>query len=252
MATFPNDSGYTDYGTDGTTGFIPEIWSGKLQVKFYKTTVLSEITNNDWEGEIKGHGDKVIIRKTPTITINDYKRGLALTNQVPDNSVIDLVIDKGKYFSVIVDDVNAVQSDLNLMDMFTGDASEQMKITIDTAVLAGLTTLASADNLGDTAGVISNDINLGKTGAAVQITSSTALDFILKMGLVLDEQNVPESGRWLVIPSWMAMLLKTSDLKAAYLTGDDKSPLRNGKIGQIDRFTVYSSNSLPTASDTGT
>ena len=35
-------------GVDGyTANFIPEIWSGKLQVKFYKSTVLGEITNND-------------------------------------------------------------------------------------------------------------------------------------------------------------------------------------------------------------
>ena len=51
--------------------FVPEIWSGKLQMKFYKSTVLSEITNNDWEGEIKNSGDKVYIRTIPTITISD-------------------------------------------------------------------------------------------------------------------------------------------------------------------------------------
>ena len=41
--------------------FIPQIWSGKLQVKFYASTVLSAITNNQWEGEIKDQGDKVEI-----------------------------------------------------------------------------------------------------------------------------------------------------------------------------------------------
>jgi len=261
MAIFPNDTPYSgkDYSSDGTTGFIPEIWSGKLQVKFYKTTVLSEITNNDWEGEIKGHGDKVIIRKTPDITVLDYKRGMTLATEIPNNTTIDLVIDKGKYFNVIVDDVNEVQSDLHLMDMFTSDAAEQMKIKIDEMVLAGVVTLADAANLGDTAGKISDSLNLGKTGAAVKIVNtvptagqSTPVDFILAMGLCLDEQNVPETGRWIVIPAWMGMMLKQSDLKAAYLTGDSVSPLRNGKIGMVDRFTVYVSNNLPTATDTGT
>ena len=32
------------------------------------------------------------------------------------------------------------------------------------------------------------------------------------------------------------------------VTGDDKSILRNGKIGVIDRFTIYVSNLLPTQS----
>ena len=31
--------------------FVPEVWSRKLQKKFYKTTVLDEIVNHDWEGQ---------------------------------------------------------------------------------------------------------------------------------------------------------------------------------------------------------
>lgn len=40
---------YPQYSTANTSGskFIPEIWSGKLQVKFYRSTVMAEITNND-------------------------------------------------------------------------------------------------------------------------------------------------------------------------------------------------------------
>jgi len=46
----PVSSGYPQYSYNGDptgSAFIPEIWSGKLQVKFYKSTVLGEITNND-------------------------------------------------------------------------------------------------------------------------------------------------------------------------------------------------------------
>jgi hypothetical protein len=69
------------------------------------------------------------------------------------------------------------------------------------------------------------------------------------MGQVLDEQNVPEDGRWMVITPWIAALIKKSELRQAYLTGDDTSPLRNGKIGMIDRFTLYVSNNLKTVAD---
>jgi hypothetical protein len=64
------------------------------------------------------------------------------------------------------------------------------------------------------------------------------------MGLALDEQNVPESGRWIILPAAMVARLKKSDLKDASVTGDGTSPLRNGRVGNIDRFTVYSSNNL--------
>ena len=243
--TFPVASGRTQYSGN----FIPEIWSGKLQAKFYKTTVFSEISNNDWEGEIKGQGDKVRIRTIPTISINTYNKGDNLTNQVPTSAPIELNIDQGKYFAVVLDDVDAVQTDVKLMDMFTNDATEQMKIAIDALILDGVKGAAAAANKGATAGAISGNINLGVDSAPRAVTKANVLDLILDAGQALDEQNVPESGRWLVIPSWMAAMIKNSDLKQAYLTGDTVSPLRNGKLGMIDRFQVYVSNNLPKTGD---
>lgn len=244
---------YPQYSTVNGAGakFIPEIWSGKLQVKFYKSTVLAEITNNDWEGEIKGSGDKVHIRSIPTITIRDYTKGLNLTNEVPQSTPIELTIDKGKYFSVVVDDVDEVQADVRLMDMFTNDAAEQMKIAIDGDVLNNVAASAAAANKGATAGVISANINLGAAGAPRAVTSANVLDAILDAGQVLDEQNVPEDGRWLVVSPWFSSLIKRSELRQAYLTGDDTTPLRNGKIGMIDRFTLYVSNNVTKVTDLG-
>jgi N4-gp56 family major capsid protein len=243
--SFPVASGRTQYSGN----FIPEIWSGKLQAKFYKTTVFSEISNNDWEGEIKGQGDKVRIRTIPTISINTYNKGDNLTNQVPTSAPIELNIDQGKYFAVVLDDVDAVQTDVKLMDMFTNDATEQMKIAIDALILDGVKAAGAAANKGATAGAISGNINLGTDAAPRAVTKANVLDLILDAGQALDEQNVPESGRWLVIPSWMAAMIKNSDLKQAYLTGDSVSPLRNGKLGMIDRFQVYVSNNLPKTGD---
>ena len=243
--SFPVASGRTQYSGN----FIPEIWSGKLQAKFYKTTVFSEIANNDWEGEIKGQGDKIHIRTIPTITINSYNKGDNLTNQVPTSAPIELLIDQGKYFAVVLDDVDAVQTDVKLMDMFTNDATEQMKIAIDALILDGVKAGAATANKGATAGAVSGNINLGTDASPRAVTKSNILDLILDAGQVLDEQNVPESGRWLVIPSWMAAMVKNSDLKQAYLTGDSVSPLRNGKLGMIDRFQVYVSNNLPKTGD---
>ena len=194
-ALLPVGTDFPQYSaTGGTTKFIPEIWSGKLQVKFYKSTVLGEITNNDWEGEIKGQGDKIIIRSIPTITIRDYTKGMNLTNEAPTSTPIELVIDKGKYFSVVVDDVDAVQADVNMMDMFTNDAAEQMKINIDADVLAGVDGSAAAANKGATAGAISANIDLGKTGASIAIDSSNSLSKILDLGLALLQTDQPRTA----------------------------------------------------------
>lgn len=230
--------------------FIPEIWAGKLIEKFYDATVLTAISNTDYEGEIRGQGDKVIIRTIPTLAISDYESGQTLTLQRPESPTIELLIDKGKYWAAIVDDVQAIQSDKNLMNMWSQDASEQLKINIDTQVLGSIVPDVAAANKGANAGRISGNINLGTTGASLAVTKANILDFILNMGQVLDEQNRPESGRFLVLPYWATTLLKLSDIKDASLTGENNTPLRNGRVGMIDRFTLYTSNNLSHVTDT--
>ena len=149
---------------------IPEIWSGKLLEKFYASTVLAAISNTDYEGEIKNQGDTVHIRTKPTITINDYLADGGIVVERPSSNIIDLLIDKGKYFATILDDVMEVQSDLNLLGIWSDDASQQMKIKIDADVLLGILGQADAANRGATAGKISASINLGVTGTPVAVS----------------------------------------------------------------------------------
>jgi hypothetical protein len=136
--------------------FVPEIWSGKLIEKFYSATVLSAISNTDYEGEIANKGDKVKIRTKPTIVIKDYQVDMALTVDRPSSSTVELTIDFAKYFNEVLDDVMERQADMNLLSMWADDASEQLKITIDTAVLALLDAGVDANNKGLTAGRISD------------------------------------------------------------------------------------------------
>jgi hypothetical protein len=221
--------------------------------KFYNATVLAAISNTDYAGEIKNQGDTVKIRTKPTITINDYKADGDLSLQRPVGTELDLLIDKGKYFAVILDDVMEVQSDINNMSLWAADAAEQFKITVDTDVLLGILGTMHANNKGATAGNISAAINLGVTssGPLALVPNDPAsgevevLDAILRLGQALDEQNVPESGRFLVIPTWMSAMIKRSELRQAYLSGDSVSMTRNGRVGMVDRFSLYTSNLLP-------
>ena len=224
--------------------FIPEIWSGKLIQNFYDATVLSAISNTDYEGEIRQYGDTVNIRTTPEITISTYVKGQTLAVQSPEKAKLQLIIDKGEYFACIEDDVDKVQADIAMMDTWSKDASERMKIKIDTRVLTDLLPDIAAANKGGTAGRITGNIDLGTTAAPVAITKSNVLEYIIDMGVVLDEANAPESDRFLIIPAKMAGFIKKSDLKDASITGDSSSVLRNGRLGMIDRFTIYTSHNL--------
>lgn len=239
--------------------FIPTLWSGKLAKKFYATTIFGEIANTDYQGEISGIGDKVIINTIPDTTIRDYQVGGPLNYEAPEGETITLTIDSGKYFALTVNDVLEHQSKPNLMNMFTDDASIKMKQVIDKDVIyktffdenGAFRTSESGKsdtwvkNLGPTAGAVSGAYNMGTDAVPVALTAANILAQITAMSTILDEANVPEEGRYLVITPFERHILMQSNLAQAQFMGDPKSIIRNGKIGTIDRFTIYVNNQLP-------
>lgn len=249
---FPHTAGYPDYSSTGAMKFDRALWSGTLIKKFYNTSVIPFIANVDYEGDIMEQGDLIYIRAVPDITIRDYVKGQKIEYERPQTgTTLDLVIDKGKYFAFACDDVDKWQSDLNLLELWSNDASIQLKLVVDSDILSSIPASVDPANAGATAGAVSMNINLGKTGTPVQITKNNVLDYIIDCASILDERNVPETGRWLVIPAWLSAMIKKSDLSNVARTGDDSSSIRNGYIGMIDRFTVYSSNYVSSVADSG-
>jgi hypothetical protein len=221
-------------GTTSEVNFIPEVFSKLLQAKFYKQSVLPAISNTDYEGEISGQGDKVNIRTVPAVTVADYTGTLSLQELTTQN--IELLIDKAKSYNFKVDDVLQAQGDINLLQEASKDAAESMRVAVETDVLSNVVTGATT------------------IGSQSSISASNILTNILTMAKQLDELNIPEEGRFLVLSPEFVSLLKQSELRQAYLTGDGTSPLRNGKVGMVDRFNIYQSNMLYTpgsGSDSG-
>jgi hypothetical protein len=214
-------------GANSTANFIPEIWSKKLQAKFYASSVLPAISNNDYEGEISDQGNKVIIRTVPTVTIKTYTG--AVTYDDVTGEVIELMIDKAKFYAFRVHDVAKAQADIKFQNEATSDAGEQMRIAVETDFLANI------------------QAGAGSEIARVSVTKDNILDTLVDVGTALDEANIPEEGRFVVLPPKYTNLIKKSDLKDASITGDGTSVLRNGRLGMIDRFTIYQSNLLATA-----
>jgi hypothetical protein len=231
--------------------YIPTIYSGKMLIKFYKATVFGAIANTDYEGEIRDQGDTVEIRSLPDITINTHYKGMVLDYEQPVATPVTLQIDKGKNWAFATNIVDDAQTDLNdYHEKWSEVAMRQMKIEVDKDVIQNVYSDAHASNQGNSAGAIAGDIALGVDGGvSVALTKSNVIDKIVEMGQVLTEQDVPEEGRWMVIPAWMCTLILTSDLKDASLSGDGTSMLRNGRLGVIDTFTLYKSNQLYTSTD---
>jgi len=207
--------------------------------------------STDYEGDIKAMGDSVTIRTTPNITVSNYTKGMTLPTEAPLPGTVNLNIDQAKFFNFITDDVDKLQMDLDFINDWTRDAAEQMKITMDTEMLAYFVTGAAAVNTGNTAGAISHSIDLGSAATPRVLSSANVIDYIVDHEIVLDEQNVPAQGRWLALPSRACGLIQTSSIRDASLSGGNRSLLENGFVGKVGKFEIYNSNLLPTAVNAG-
>jgi hypothetical protein len=235
--------------------YIPQLYGKKVLYDFYKSTVWKEVTNTDYEGDFKNSGESIQIRMAPEITTSNYTKGLAITYEVPARDSIEMTISYAKYQAFRVDDVDKVQMDVDLMNMYATDASERLQIVVDVDVLTAMALGVHASNTGNAAGAISGDIALGAaTGgdtANIEVDRTNALDKLVDLGQALDEQNIPSGDRFVVIPAWYASRLKLSDLKAADFSGDTSGVVRTGLIGMIDGMKVYVNNSVYTATQGG-
>lgn len=239
---------YSSTGANNTSKFIPQVWSSKWLTKFYANCMYEEISNTDYAGEIKNKGDQILIRTLPSITINDHEDNQDLTYEQPESANVSLTIDQGHYAAFELPDVAAYQSDMGLMDAWSNDAAEQMKIKVDKNILGSIYASAAAVNAGATAGADSGTINLGTTAAPLSVTNANIVDYLVeRFGVCLDETDTPDTERWVVLPPALCARIKTSELKDASLSGDGQSTLRTGKVGMIDRLHIYSSRHLNVA-----
>jgi N4-gp56 family major capsid protein len=212
--------------------FIPKVWSARILSKLRSTLVYgqSQIVNTDYQGEISEHGDTVYIHGHSDVTVSPYIRNTTtLAYQLLNDERRSIVIDQSDYFAVAHDDLDAAQVKPKLLDSVAQDAAYQLARVQDTYV-SGLGA-AGAQGLLE-----------GAAGAARQITAVNAYTTFVEAAVMLDEKNIPETGRFAVVPPWMAAELLKDDKYFLKAKGD---AILNGQIGTIAGISILKSNRVP-------
>ena len=267
---FAKATGYTNLNAGN---FSPVIYSKKTQLAFRKSSVVEDITNTDYSGEIANYGDSVKIIKEPDIQINSYARGTTLATQDLTDADFTMVVDQANYFQFAIDDIEEAHSHVNFMDLATDRAGYKLRDTFDADVLgymagwewngsawaartapagtkadaaAGNDELLAANKLqaGTFGGTTNNSIPVAAGGGTGAVTSPLAI--LNRMARLMDAANVDTDGRWLVVdPVFVEQLMdEDSKLINADFGGDGEA--RNGKLpGTIRGFRIYKSNNLP-------
>ena len=241
--------------------FLPSIYSRKVLNFFRKSSVVEAITNTDYAGEISAYGDSVKIIKEPVISVSDYTRNSDTTETRLTDQEINLVVDSAKAFKFIVDDIESNMSHVNFKEVATSSAAYALRDSYDAAVIAsmfsGVSTSSPDHVLGADAAAATQTMGQHQGGSnSIDLTGSDGtgadpLDVMAFMAKLLDEQNVPEEGRWFVAPpSWYEQLSQSGSKLMSVDFNAGQGSIRNGLVssGKLRGFDMYKSNNIAAAS----
>ncbi len=222
-------------------GLIPEVWSGRLLSRLNDALVFGNVVNRDYEGEITGFGDVVKINEIGPITIRDYSATStgALTVEGVSDAQKLLQINQSKYFAFWIDELDMAQVKPKVMAEAMTESAFAAANNID-EYLAGLYLEAA---------IVAAGSRSGSTITGQNITSTNVLKYISIAQHKLDEANVPQSGRWMVVPPWFREKLQM--MKIVQDTANSEI-LQSGLLGRgIYGFDIFVSNNVVNGTPAG-
>lgn len=206
--------------------FLPTVWSARLLKNLDKNLVYGNAVNTEYEGEITDFGQAVKINQMGQVTVKDYEGALDDPEDLTSEQTV-LKIDQKKYFNFRVDDVDAAQANVNLIDQGMERASYALKDEVDKDI-ASLVTKAG--------------IKVGTASKPIEIDVNNAYDALVDLRVKLDENNVDMAGRYVILPPFYIGLLSRDPRFTKEFTILENGLLEGAKVAGFD---IYMSNNVP-------
>jgi len=251
MASNTSDQYFAQSSGSNFSGnnFMPELYSKKVLNFFRKASVAEAITNTDYAGEISAFGDSVKIIKEPVITVDQYERGGAVTATTLTDNEVTLVVDTANAFKFIVDDIESSMSHVNFKEVASSSAAYALRDAFDTGVIAKLFAGVSASSPNH---ILGSDSATDLADIGYASGEHDPIDVLSHMARLLDEQNVPEEGRWfLANPEFYEQLVQTSSKLMSVDFNAGQGSIRNGLVssGKLRGFDMYKTNNIAATSN---
>lgn len=211
---------------------IEKVFAAKTEKLLERELVFGNLACRDYEGEITDGGDTVKILYEGDVTLNDNlpANNGAISYGGVDVGTYELKVDKDPYVAFTLSKVEQKQLKGNrAMKLLTGKVQRAMykfkKHIEDNIAL-----------LYSKAGIV---------GTAVTVTKSNVADALVAMQVLFDNADLPDEGRFAVLPPW-AVGNMTLDASNQYTETGAKFR-KNGFAGTFAGFEIYKSNSVYSA-----
>lgn len=192
------------------SAFIPQKWSTDIIRETEAKLVLGRLVH-DYSAWIKDNGNTVEIPELSNLVANDKVSGVAVSLQSPTEIKQTLNVNTHKETSFLLEDIAAIQANVDLNAEYTGKAGFAIAQAMDSDIAA-----------------------LASGFSQVQGTYNTAItaDVILDSVQSLDDANVPEEDRHFVMKPQVKrdIIDITTYISNDFVSG---SPVVTGKLGTL-------------------
>ena len=203
--------------------FAPIIWTSKLFTRLRANLVHASTVNRDYEGEIRGAGDRVVIVELEPVATSTYSKNTDISWGNSGSYEKELLIDQSLYYARNLDAIDRVQSKVNVLNAIVDEAAYGMAKDVDT----DLATLYS---------------EAGNSVSAATVSEGSILLNISNMQYELDNANVPVTERFFPIQPWYHRDLVQAATGAVGNTTVPKvfsdGLLVNGYVGRLFGFNL--------------
>ena len=221
--------------------FIPTVWAARLLVALEKALVYGQtnVCNRDYEGEIRASGNTVKIASIGDVSVDDYTKDTDIADpEILTDEDQSLLIDNAKYFNFYVDSVDRAQQNVNVLDEAMRRSAWSLRDYADAFLAATMEAAVASGN------------KIGTPETPIVPTKDDAYEYLVDLGVLLDESNTPIDGRFVIVPAWFHGLLLKDDRFIRTGTRRGDATLANGEVGEAAGFSILKSNNVPNTAGT--
>ena len=244
MAKYETDNTFKNVFGTSNAGIIPTYWSATLLEDLRKELVFGSLTNSEYIGNIK-YGQTLKVFSVSDVKIVDYRPETGFGSGVPDRAyakeAATLTIDQAKAFQFFVEDLEDRAVLVDLMSNIMRETTYSLRDIVDQYIAGKFESGATP---------AFTDANRNEIVKALQNVEDF-YELLVDVDALMNKNNVPQNGRWIVVPPELrALLLKDNRFVANASSPQAYVSLLNGEVGQAAGFTVKMSNNVPTLDGT--
>jgi hypothetical protein len=230
-----------NYTNDGTSPYVPAVWNEALLEELDPQLVFASalVCNRNYEGDIKGQGDTVVINGIVSPEVGPYNDTTGMTISQLKTVRQDLKITEADYVAYFVGDIENVQAAGALQSPAMKRATMGLAKSVDTfvggVIAAGATALPAVD--------------VSKSTLKAPEKGEILLEAIFDAMEQLDSADVSPVGRYAIVsPKVKRFLLRTPDVANAAAFGKTGAT-ENGVIARLGGFTILTTTHMPAGVD---